>query len=102
MLAAEVDAVDDGVDRGGGRTARRGHRGIVAAADQHPLAGRGTRRRDPLAEQVDQLELAAHRAELTSGRYGATPPPPPGRSPPPPPGFPPSGVGSGSWPAPGA
>ena len=63
---------------------------VTAASSPLPtstaLAGRGARCREPLAEQVDQLELAAHRAELTSGRYGATPPPPPGRSPPPPPG----------------
>ena len=52
-LAAEVDALDQRVDRGRDRAARHRDRRVVAAAEHEARA----RRRQPLAKQRQQLEL---------------------------------------------
>ena len=54
LLAAEVDAVDEGVDRGRGGAAGHGDRGVVAAAEADPRARGG----QPFPYPRQQLELA--------------------------------------------
>jgi hypothetical protein len=60
-----VDAVDEGVDRGGRRTAGDGDGGIVPAAEQHARAG--LRQARPYA--IQELELA-HAAILPAAGTG--------------------------------
>ena len=101
----EVDALHQRVDSGhAGAVADRDRR-IVAAAEHERgrdvgRAGEG----DPLADRRDQLELIAHvdiqpRRRGQGRGYGWTPPLRFGSTPPSAPG---SGIGAGSWPAPGA
>ena len=103
-----MDALDQRVDAGRGRPVADGDRRVVAASQHERLGTVGAGVGDPLADRGDQLELAAHgerprlvridaagaagrRAAAATGRDVA------GvrrvRR---------SGVGAGSWPAPGA
>src|SRR5881394_3099848 len=64
-LALEVDTLHQRVDRGRSGAAWHGYRGVIAAAHAHLR----TRRRQPLSDQLEQLELA-HAAILAAAGSG--------------------------------